>query len=151
MPDAHRTRAFTHTRSQAGMRVQLYSDTLADITKAGQRYKDEWNVPQLRVHYTASRGYHITMPAHVDVRGVHPPNPFVRCALPSTPTPLLTPRSHNLVGAAIASRRGTARAAQSGAGMHDGGAGISQRPSQGTCSIVPAGVCAAAHSQPTHS
>lgn len=47
--------------------MQLYVDTLAEIESLVATYRTEWDMPQLRLHHTGSRGYHVLLPATVEV------------------------------------------------------------------------------------
>ena len=45
----------------------LYAGCLRDIHEAAEGYRQAWSAPALKLHHTATRGYHLLLPLSAQV------------------------------------------------------------------------------------
>jgi DNA mismatch repair ATPase MutS len=49
---------------------KVYLDLISEIHSTVDRYRAEWAIPNLRLNFTSSRGYHILLPVSISVSNI---------------------------------------------------------------------------------
>lgn len=56
----------------------MYSDCIGEIHELAERYRSEWELPGLKIAFSAARGYHLTLPAAAAAAGGGLPEALVQ-------------------------------------------------------------------------